>query len=126
MTRKSISSLMAAVALTTTLAFSGAAAAASKGGSVHRGTYTCYQGGLTSTGSLYWGTLKITSGNRYAITGSKGAFRRSGKKIIWKSGSLKKWKWQGEYRTSKSGGGEQQWHIDIIDRPNRIRIQCHD
>ncbi len=116
-----------AIALAATLAISGSAAASAQGAaSVHRGTYTCYQGGLTSTGSLYWGTLEITSGNRYAITGSKGTFRRSGKKIIWKSGSLKKWKWQGEYRTSKTGGGVQQWHIDIIDRPNRIRIKCHD
>ena len=96
------------------------------GGSVHRGNYTCYQGGLTSTGSMYWGYLKVKRGNRYEIVGSKGKFTRKGKRLIWKSGSLKKWKWEGEYRTSRTAAGERQWQIDIIDRPNRIRIQCLD
>jgi hypothetical protein len=93
---------------------------------IHNGAYTCYQGGLTSTGSAYWGTFKVTKGKRYAITGSKGTFRRRGARLIWKSGSLKKWKWTGRYRTSRTPAGERQWHVEIIDRPNEIKITCSD
>ena len=95
-------------------------------GGIHRGTYTCYQGGLTSSGSLFWGTFKVTAGNRYAISGSKGTFRRSGSRLVWLSGSLKKWKWEGRYRTSRTAAGVRQYHVDIIDRPNEIKIQCSD
>lgn len=121
-----------ALALLTTLAFALAAtaapAAAKKraGKGIHNGTYTCYQGGLTSEGSLFWGTFRVTKGTRYAITGSKGSFRRKGSRLIWKSGSLRKWKWKGRYRTSRTAAGERQYHVEIIDRPNRIKITCSD
>ena len=100
--------------------------AGASGGAVHRGNYTCYQGGLTSRGSLYWGYIKVKRANKYEIPGSKGKFKRKGKRLVFTKGSLKRWKWKGRYYTSKSGGGEKQWHIDLIDRPNEIRIWCSD
>jgi hypothetical protein len=123
MTAKSTVSLLGAALL---LAAPVAADAAKKKPSIHRGTYTCYQGGLTSTGSLYWGTFKVTRGNRYAISGSKGRFRRSGRRLIWRSGSLKKWTWEGRYRTSRTPSGKRQYHVELIDRPNEIKITCSD
>lgn len=105
---------------------SATANARAAGGAVHKGNYTCYQGGLTSTGSVYWGYIKVKRGNRYEIPGSKGKLRRKGRKLVFRSGSLKRWKWKGRYYTSRTGAGKKQWHINMIDRPNRIKISCSD
>jgi len=125
------SRLFATLALASMLALAPAAAESAeaakraKGGKIHRGNYTCYQGGLTSEGSLYWGYFKVKRGYKYEISGSSGKVKRKGKKLIF-TGTLKRWDWKGRYRTSRTGAGKKQWHIDLIDKPNDIRVQCHD
>lgn len=109
------------VAVLAVVALCLAVLAPAAGAGVHRGNYTCYQ-----AGSLYWGYFEVKGKNRYEIAGGKGKFKKKGKKLVFKSGSLKKWGWKGKYSSGRSLGGEKEWQIDLIDRKNGIKINCYD
>lgn len=112
--------LVAALLATAIVALAVAAPSAQAG--VHKGNYTCYQ-----YGSYYWGYFEVKGKNKYEIAGGKGKFKlKKGKKLVFKSGSLKKWGWKGKYSSGRSLGGEKEWQIDLIDRKNGIKINCYD
>lgn len=100
----------------------GAAATPAHAAGIHKGSYSCYQ-----AGAWYWDHLRIKAGNKYAFTNGKGRFElKRGKKLVFKSGPLKKWGWVGRYSKGFSEGGEREWQIDLIDRKNGTRINCYD
>ncbi|MEA2647154.1 MAG: hypothetical protein QOE92_2237 [Chloroflexota bacterium] len=114
---------IAALALACGSPIPGSSPSSNSGAAVPAGEYQCYQYSASS-GFLYFGKVKFSSGGQYEATpGGSGHYTMTGGgAITFTDGPYKDSEWTGQYHAND--GKDFKSNTVIID-PDDLKISCH-